>query len=67
MNKQIAGRLGLSEITVKVHRSRVMKKMNVASLAELVRAAEALVNAGIALDPQAARPAALAPSSLQGG
>ena len=39
LNKQIAVRLRLSEVTVKVHRARMMQKMNVASLAELVRAA----------------------------
>jgi FixJ family two-component response regulator len=42
MNKQVAARLGLSEITVKVHRGRVMSKMGARSLADLVRAAEAL-------------------------
>ncbi|HEX5790018.1 MAG TPA: response regulator [Luteolibacter sp.] len=38
LNKQIADRLGISEKTVKVHRGRVMQKMGVASVAELVRA-----------------------------
>ena len=42
MNKQVAGELGLSEITVKIHRGHIMRKMNVRSLADLVRAAEAL-------------------------
>lgn len=42
MNKQIAGELGLSEITVKIHRGHVMRKMEVRSLADLVRAAERL-------------------------
>jgi FixJ family two-component response regulator len=36
-NKQIAARLGLSEVTVKVHRGHMMQKMEVRSLAELVR------------------------------
>jgi len=42
MNKQIAGELGVSEITVKVHRGNVMRKMGAKSLAELVRMADAL-------------------------
>lgn len=40
LNKQIAFDLGISEKTVKVHRSRVMQKMEVDSLAELVRITE---------------------------
>jgi len=42
MNKQIAGRIGVSEITVKVHRGNVMRKMGARSLPELVRMAEVL-------------------------
>jgi FixJ family two-component response regulator len=36
MNKQVGGELGISEITVKAHRGRVMRKMNAGSFAELV-------------------------------
>jgi FixJ family two-component response regulator len=42
MNKQVAAQLGLREITVKIHRGHVMRKMGVRSLADLVRAAESL-------------------------
>jgi FixJ family two-component response regulator len=41
-NKRIAIKLGISEITVKAHRGRVMRKMHVNSLADLVKAAAAL-------------------------
>jgi FixJ family two-component response regulator len=40
LNKQVAGKLGIAEKTVKVHRSRVMAKMKVQSFAELVRLAQ---------------------------
>ena len=42
MSKQIAPRIELSEITVKVHRSHIMKKMGARSVADLVRMAGAL-------------------------
>jgi FixJ family two-component response regulator len=53
LNKQIAFELGVSEKTVKIHRARVMHKMKVASVADLVRAAEK-----IGIRPGAALPAA---------
>ena len=40
LNKQIAGELGTAEKTIKVHRGRVMKKLGIASVAELVRLVE---------------------------
>ena len=42
MNKQIAAELGLAEITVKIHRGHIMKKMGARSMADLVRKAETL-------------------------
>jgi FixJ family two-component response regulator len=42
MNKQIAAELGLAEITVKIHRGHIMRKMGAKSLADLVMKAEAL-------------------------
>ena len=40
LNKQVAGELGLSEITVKIHRGNAMRKMAARSLADLVRGAD---------------------------
>jgi FixJ family two-component response regulator len=42
MNKQIAAELGLAEITVKIYRGHIMKKMQAKSLADLIRMTEAL-------------------------
>ena len=53
MNKQIAGELGLSEITVKIHRGQAMRKMGARSLADFVLKAEAL---GIKPPPGTATP-----------
>jgi FixJ family two-component response regulator len=46
LNKQIAWDIGISEITVKVHRGQVMRKMNAASLPDLARMADKLNAAG---------------------
>ncbi|HEY8182290.1 MAG TPA: LuxR C-terminal-related transcriptional regulator, partial [Thermoanaerobaculia bacterium] len=42
LNKQVGNGLGISEITVKVHRGKVMQKMKAASLAQLVAIAARL-------------------------
>ena len=42
MNKQVAGRLAISEVTVKIHRSAAMKKMGAKSLAQLARMAQVM-------------------------
>jgi FixJ family two-component response regulator len=42
LNKQAAAELGISEITLQIHRSKVMQKMQATSLADLVRIAEKL-------------------------
>jgi FixJ family two-component response regulator len=42
MNKQAAGEMGVTEMTIKIHRGHIMRKMQARSLADLVRMAEAL-------------------------
>ena len=42
LNKQVAGDLGISEVTVKVHRAAVMRKMGTRSLADLIRMADVI-------------------------
>ena len=49
-NKQIAGEAGIREVTVRVHRRELMRKMNAKSLADLVKMGEALRNRGLVLD-----------------
>ncbi len=51
LNKQIADALGTAEKTVKIHRGRVMEKMSVSSVAELVRIAQAAGVAPISAAP----------------
>lgn len=46
LNKQVAGDLGLSEVTVKIHRGSVMRKMGARTLPDLVRMADALKQNG---------------------
>jgi FixJ family two-component response regulator len=48
MNKQVAAKIGVSEVTVKVHRHNIMKKLGAKSLAQLVRISDSL---GISLLP----------------
>jgi FixJ family two-component response regulator len=49
MNKQIAGDMGVSEITVKVHRGNAVRKMGARSLADLVKMMDALRRGGLKL------------------
>jgi FixJ family two-component response regulator len=50
LNKQVGGELGISEITVKAHRGKVMQKMKAESLADLVKMT---VRLRLASDPKA--------------
>ena len=52
MNKQVAGEMALSEITVKIHRGSAMRKMGARTLPDLVRMTEAL---GLGADPGSGR------------
>jgi FixJ family two-component response regulator len=51
LNKQIAGQLGSSEVTVKMHRGQVMRKMKAQSVVQLVRMAEKIGITGEAAPP----------------
>lgn len=51
MNKQIAGKIGISEVTIKIHRSRAMRKMAARTFAELVKMA---IDLDVQLDPETA-------------
>lgn len=51
LNKQIAGELGTSEVTVKIHRGHAMKKMQARSFADLVRMGQALEQDGLKPQP----------------
>jgi FixJ family two-component response regulator len=54
VSKQIAGQIGISEVTVRVHRSQIMQKMGARSLADLVRMVDRLeADGGNALNPVA--------------
>lgn len=50
LNKQIAAELGISEMTIKLHRGQVMKKMKARSLAELVRMSDRLHSSRVSRD-----------------
>jgi FixJ family two-component response regulator len=50
--KQIAGAAGIREVTVRVHRREIMRKMNARSLADLVKMGEVLRSRGVVLNPE---------------
>jgi FixJ family two-component response regulator len=52
--KQIAGAAGIREVTVRVHRREIMRKMGARSLADLVKMGEALRSRGVLLNPEPA-------------
>jgi FixJ family two-component response regulator len=52
LNKQIAGDFGISEMTVKIHRGNVMRKMQASSLPDLARMADQLAHVGAASKAQ---------------
>jgi FixJ family two-component response regulator len=68
MNKQIAGEIGVSEVTVKIHRGRAMRKMSARTFADLVKMAIELDRAALlereAQSPAPRYPARAAPQSM---
>ncbi|WP_223851623.1 response regulator transcription factor [Cupriavidus pauculus] len=60
MNKQIAGRIGISEVTIKIHRSKAMRKMAARTFADLVKMVHELGDAAARQEPAFAVPRATA-------